>query len=253
MKEDRLDQWIRETVKEESNKISVPNQKETILTACKMEKNRSRFQLKKAAALVAVLCILCTGTALAGGKVVSLIGLSSPDKNVTKYEQTKDLEKKAGIDAVTVKQFKNGFQFTSAGIVDVAGKDENENTVEKYKEVSVEYGKGKQAVSLSLMSAAIHTDSYEKWTQTNYKDILLYSTTDHYKFVPVDYEPTKEELEAEKNGELYLSYGTDEIEEEDYVSVCWEKDGVSYSLHTMNRISESILINMAEELIENGK
>ena len=72
----------------------------------------------------------------------------------------------------------------------------------------------------------------------------------HYRFVPPDYQPTDEEEQMEKNGELVISYGSDEVTDEQFQSVCWEKDSVTYLLSGFDTgLDAQTMFNMAAEII----
>ena len=49
----------------------------------------------------------------------------------------------------------------------------------------------------------------------------------------------------------YISYGSEAKEEEDMAFLCWEKDGVSYSIMDPGaRVSVNALFSAARELLE---
>ena len=74
---------------------------------------------------------------------------------------------------------------------------------------------------------------------------------ERYIFLPPDGQPTKEESELEAEGELFISYGTDEREEKLFKSVAWKKEGLSYLLSTYDEdLDIDELLEMAREVIE---
>ena len=71
-----------------------------------------------------------------------------------------------------------------------------------------------------------------------------------YKFFPPDVTPSDEDLEAQKAGELEISYGSSEIEEMNIQSFFWEEDGIVYEMTSLGaNIDKDGLIQMAKEII----
>ena len=251
MREDRLDHWMKEAVQEEAKKIPVPDRKADIMRACREAGNMRKFEWKKAAGAVAILCVLCTGTALAGGKIASYMTGADPQKAVTSYEKVANLEKKTGIAGKEVKSFENGFQFKEANTSFSKGLDESGNTVTKFDELDFSYERDGKTVYLNL-SPTDKDSEKPSGHETKYQEITLFYQSDNYKFVPVGYEPTEEEKEQMEKGELYISEGADQIETQTYTHVSWTEEHTKYLLSTFDGISEKELIKMAKELIENG-
>ena len=81
--------------------------------------------------------------------------------------------------------------------------------------------------------------------------IVLSYRLDHYRFMPADYKLTDEDARWEQQPGNYISYGSEEKEEEDVAFLCWEKDGVSYSIMDPGaRVSVNALFSAARELLE---
>lgn len=254
MKEDRLDSWMKEVIREEAEKIPVPDQKSDILRACKEADTMKRFSIKKTVGIAAVLCILCAGSVLAGGKVVSLRGGSSPANEITSYKKVADMEEKAGVDGRVMKDFQNGYTFSSANLSKVKGVDKKNNVVMTYNQLQLDYEKEDKTVILYMMPAnKVTKDKTKKANKTTYKNMMLKSSTDNYKFVPEDYKQTKEDKIRVENGDLYISVGTDEIENGVYAYVSWTEEDTHYTLSSMDGEEEDGLIEMAKDMIDNGK
>lgn len=254
MKEDRLDLWMKEVIREEAEKIPVPDRKSDILRACKEADTMRRFSIKKTVGIAAVLCILCAGSVLAGGKVVSLRGGSSPANEITSYEKVADMEEKAGVDGRVMKDFQNGYTFSSANLSKVKGVDKKNNVVMTYNELQLNYKKGNKTIWLSMIPAnKAMKNKTKKENKTTYEDMMLQSSTDHYKFVPENYKQTSEDKIQVENGDLYISVGTDEVENRIYAYVSWTEDDTHYSLSSMDGEEEAGLIEMAKDMIDNGK
>lgn len=73
----------------------------------------------------------------------------------------------------------------------------------------------------------------------------------HYRFVPPDYEPSDEEKKLERRGELTISEGSDEVEDRQFQSVSWQKDGMSYSLYGFDTgLDAQTMLELASGLVE---
>lgn len=252
MKEDRLDQWIKEVMRTEAEKIPVPDMSRDLIRVCREESHMRKWNLKKTVTIVAAICMLCAGTVIAGGKIETYLASSSPANEQTSYEKVKDVEQKAGVDGKTVEKFQNGFGFSSVNTVDTKGLDESGNKVTSYQEVSIRYKKGELVVDLYLYPNKESMEQPEG-KETKYQDISLFSSSDSYKFVPEGYESTMEEKEKIEKGELYLSEGSNQVENETYTHVEWADGSTKYLLATTAGMTEEELIEMAKELIDNGK
>ena len=69
--------------------------------------------------------------------------------------------------------------------------------------------------------------------------------------MPPDYKLTKEDKEAEKNGELVFSYGSDKVEINVVSSVSWNVGDMHYTLMQIDgELSEKELADMALETLK---
>ena len=69
--------------------------------------------------------------------------------------------------------------------------------------------------------------------------------------MPPDYQPTDEEKQQERAGELAISEGSDEVENRQFQSVSWTQDGVEYSLYGFDTgLDSEEMLSMAAELVK---
>ena len=81
-------------------------------------------------------------------------------------------------------------------------------------------------------------------------DIALRYDVYTYKFVPVGYELTEEDLANLERDDYEISEGSDEVEYSQITHVTWEKDGVYYDLlGSDTALSGEEMFAMAKELI----
>ena len=74
---------------------------------------------------------------------------------------------------------------------------------------------------------------------------------DHYKFVPPDYQLSEAEKQWEAIPGNYISYGSEAVKETDVAFLCWEKDGIRYSLMDSGaKVTSQTLFAMAAELMQ---
>ena len=88
-------------------------------------------------------------------------------------------------------------------------------------------------------------------TTTEVYGVSLTYRDAHYRFVPPDYEKSDEEKQQERNGELVISYGSDEVEDKMFQSVLWEQDGVTYLISGCDTgLDAQAMFGMAAEFIQ---
>lgn len=198
-----------------------------------------KFGMKKLAAVAAV-CLLSV-TCYAASQMSSVRASSKMDiDTLEKLEKAVD-----GLDfnVKYAEGFANGLHFAYAGLGETQGMDEEGNPMgESYQMLTVDYADDAgRNVSLTIEGGNHFVDAGQE-NETGYR-------ADTYKFVPTDYEKTAEDLEKEAAGELYISYGTDEVEINEMEYYGWVDDGVYYSLVGFDcGFGEAELARMAAEI-----
>ena len=152
-----------------------------------------------------------------------------------------------------MKSFQNGYTFSGMDVSDTNAKDEEGNTLDNYKEISIKYEKaGETGLSMYAMEA-IHdheTDkrSADKTVGINGAQVKYY--VDTYKWVPADYEVTPEDEANMERGDYFISYGADAVSENQVSYVIWIQDGIRYCIMNVhNASSPEELFQMAKEII----
>ena len=186
-----------------------------------------------------------------------------PMKDSEKFTSLEDLpraEKIAGYHIYLVDRFSNGYAFSDMRVDGGAVFDENYNALQEYYSVSAKYTlPEKEDITVNLYPVLDLDGSHEAPAPSSVSvagDTEVRISRDHYKVVPENYEETAEDLAAEAAGHFCISYGSDEIEEYDFVSAEFVLDGVDYVLLCMKAdgITDETLVQMASEIIsEAGK
>lgn len=197
---------------------------------------------KKIAAAAAAACLI-TGTCYAA---VTLHGVESHTRmEYTSFAQMEKAEEKAGFDGKFVERFENGFTFYLGGTGYTQGMDENGSGVGKeYSALTLTYkNEEDQLLSLTITNGDPSVDAGETFAEG-------YSVL-NCKFVPPDYELTKEDLAKQESGELNIAYGTATVEEETVESYGWVDDGLYYVLSASDcDLGREEMENMAQEIMD---
>ena len=160
----------------------------------------------------------------------------------------------AGV-ALTLPDKIGEYTFSYGSDVDTTAQNDMGET-EKVSEVDATYTKDGAELNLSAhKSYTVFTeDEMENpvpATTAEVNGVTLTYRDAHYRFVPADYEESDEEKQQEKNGELVISYGSDEVEDQMFQSVLWEQDGVTYLISGYDTgLDAQTMFDMAAELVK---
>ena len=217
----------------------------------KAKRTGKRFwKVLAAAALIPVLVITAYATDFLNIKSL----LSGPERfRSESYSQMDRAMDKAGFQIDAKERFENGYAFSEVRVSDTMGLDENDRTVLTYRDINIIYrnGAGNRLIFHAIRYREEVCNIPENAVQVaQVGDIPIYYHKDHYKFVPADYELTaEEELWQEQPGN-FISYGSDQVEEQDVAFLSWDKDGVSYFfMDNGAHETPEALAAMASELI----
>ena len=154
-----------------------------------------------------------------------------------------------GYTPILIDSFANGYTFKDGNIINNNLKDENDNSIEKFKSVSFDYEKDGDTVIFSQDKYNSQVELQGSVAKTvGDTDIYYYSYTN--KFVPADYTLTDADKRAEANGDLVFSYGAAEVKISEVQSATFVKDGTQYQLLQIDgKLSGDELVKMAEELV----
>lgn len=216
------------------------------------ERTVSFMKSKKKIALIAAatVCVLGITAFAASGIITSWNSSSSGIPDYKSLPSAEQCIEDIGYVPVLIDTFENGYKFNNGSLVNNNLKDENGNSVEKFKSVMFRYEKDGDRVVFSQDKFDSAIERYGEIVAT-IDDVDIYYSSYTNKLVPPDYELTEEDKLAEESGELVFSYGSQEVEIHKVQSVNWVKDGVWYDLMQMDgKLSQEQLIEMATEIIE---
>jgi len=156
-------------------------------------------------------------------------------------------------DARFLEEYSNGFTFAGADVEGMEARNEGDPTVYRYQSVESWYERDGAKVYVEVSPLIEGLTDQLRGAPVACGDVTVYALSQDYKVVPLDYEKSPEELEAEAAGTLIFSYDDDlsqpELMEQRYVS--WLEDGMRYSInHIESQVPLDELVSMAQELIE---
>lgn len=264
---DRIsDDSIRKRIKEAAEGINLDEAESEKLFSEILEKTKERRKVmsisrgKKLAIAMAAVLAVGSITAIASGRIASLsIETNLKDAYLNIEDMKTEAGKALGAEPDCIENPGYEFIFDRGFVTYVDMTDDEGVGMGSYPEAIFDYKRGEtEEPSLSLSVSNPPESLREQSAAENskgkiekaYGDIKLYLSEDKFLFLPPDETPTEEEKELERSGELCISYGTAEREEQTFKSVSWEKDSLRYSLSTYDEdMSLEELSDMAQRII----
>lgn len=200
-----------------------------------------KFNMKKMVAAVAAICALSV-TCYAAGQLGGVVSSGTPD--IKTFAELEKAEKKLGFDAKFVETFENGMTFQYGGTGETQGQDEDGNPVgEKYQTMTVSYADEKgNKVSLLIDGGSPYADAGVETTEGYSSDTFL--------FLPNEDALTEEYKAMQDAGEIFISYGTRDVQWNEMENYSWEDDGVYYALVASDcGFGEAAMAAMAAEIM----
>ena len=208
--------------------------------------HRKKFLLT---ALITVLC-LTSATCFALSRIDNYIGHSTFKS--TQYPTAAEVKDILSAEASLVKTFDNGFTFTYYSTGEISGQDENGTVLDTVNQITCLYQNPQKENVILNISPILQGEANEDYDELiPYNDeISLQFSKDHYKFVPPGYTITPEEQKRIDDGQFYISFGSDTVEEKDISFLCWKMNGLNYNLSSEGTaLDQNALIDMAKEII----
>lgn len=228
---------------------TLPEQEETTM--------KHTWKLKRVGALAAAaVLVLSIGVAAANslGFIRSDGQNSSTLADPAAVVETLESGRVEGItsDAKFLETYSNGFTFASGELAGSVARADDDPAVYNYQSVSCRYERNGAAVDVDISPVLPGISDGFDGEAVSCGDVTLYAQERDYLVVPLDYEPTPEELDAQAAGTLVFSYadGLDAPQTVTQRYVSWIQDGMRYSVNAMDGRTElAELTAMAQELI----
>ncbi len=266
----KFESLLQETLEEKSMPVSMSEtRKEQICqavrarsetvgqTGVKKEETVMKPGFKRKVILVAAaMCVFGTVAALAAGKITGYYTGTRVDRpDYKNFADLSAVEEQTGFAMKAVEEFENGFRFRVGYQSEVEARDEEGNVVETFPEVMLRYTDGEQELTVTAQKVR-EEDGFEgKVSAEEYKGMTLLYKEDQYLFVPPSYEPSDEELKAQEAGELYISFGTSEVEHDNIHFMRWDENGTRYLLMSSGEkaLGQEAMTKMAREIIDSAE
>lgn len=201
----------------------------------------------------AVVCCLMIGTvSVAASKAAAYFGKTSGPVEFTTISQKDESEKQVGYHVKTVEKFSNGYELSKMSVDTVNEFDEYDSVTSESKEMGLTYKKaGEDDLHLNTTKiTGVQEESGAYEDSKEIEGILVKYYVDTYKWVPVGYERTKEDIANEQKGNYFISVGADEVSENKISYAEWEQDGILYNIMNVDHATDAeVLFGMAAELI----
>lgn len=171
----------------------------------------------------------------------------------TSYEKTGKAMEVAGFQMDLRETLGDGYVFQKVCVQDTVARDEQWREVLTYRDMDVTYrnpaGSRLELHAYQKLEEIPMTDHDAALVRV-IGDIPVSYYLDHYRNVPADYKLTEADALWEQKPGNFISYGSDKVENTDVSFLCWEKDGICYSIMDMGaEASPDALFAMAKALI----
>lgn len=219
-------------------------------TEKKEEPKMKRFNMKKAV-IATVAAVMVFGTlAVASSGVKFMASHSNVIPDYTKYTDLSTAEDSVGVTTNAPESFSNGYRFNGINIVENTYENEEHNSIDMFRSISIRYKNGSDSLSYDVDPRPMQADYKNRSTDTIEKNgVTYYYNEVRSKWVPGNYQPTDEEKAQMEAGTLNIGFGAAEISYSDSKSITWEKDGNTHELFCMDvDLSKEELLNMALEI-----
>ncbi len=215
---------------------------------------RRKLDIRKIGIAVAACVMLFSITAVAAGKVASIVSWNRIDTRTESFADLSKIEEKAGMSVAAVEAFSNGYTFDHMEVKEMKTQDDDGNDLNKYKGISIEYAKdGMPEIFVNMDPSEVYDES-DGDRATEVKEVngvTLHYNYDEYLGLLVGEKATDEEMQREETDDhFFISSGTDVRETYFVSSVSFEMDGITYMLMGFDLdMTADELFEMAEELI----
>ena len=214
-----------------------------------------KFKIKKALSVMiaaAALLALSVTVFAFSGMIGMVRGYSSSKPEYLSLPDAQTCLKDAGYVPALVEAFDNGFIFQNGSLIRQELVGEGNAVVERYKSFDFTYTRDGETLELVQEKYQSDTGTGLNSTRLELDGTELWYSSSVYKSVPLDYEPTAEELEAQDAGTLSFGFSDINASIEDHTiqTLYWQIDDMHYVLYQMDgTLSVDALAEMAGEIL----
>ena len=214
-----------------------------------------KFKIKKALSVMiaaAALLALSVTVFAFSGMIGMVRGYSSSKPEYLSLPDAQTCLKDAGYVPTLLESFENGFVFQDGSLAHQELVGDGNAVVERYESFDFTYAMGGETVELVQEKYQSDTGTGVNSTRIELDGTDLWYSSSVYKTVPLDYEPTAEELEAQDAGTLSFGFSdiSTSVEEHTVQTLYWQIDDMHYILYQMDgSLTVDDLTGMAEEIL----
>ena len=212
-----------------------------------------KFKTRKTlAVLIAAAALLALSvTAFAFSGVINMVnGYSASKPEYLSLPDAQTCLKDAGYVPTLLESFENGYVFQDGSLVHQELVGDGNTVVERYESFDFTYAMDGETVELVQGKYQSDTGTGVNSTRIELDDTDLWYSSSVYKTVPLDYEPTAEELEAAGTLSFGFSDISTSVEEHTVQTLYWQIDDMHYVLYQMDgSLTVDDLTGMAEEIL----
>lgn len=260
---DELDHVLHVTLGEMGDRVEISERLKArivdgMMRAEKEKVRMSRIKWGKIAVAVTAASLLAGTVCVAGsGAGMFWTGGTSTTTEYKSFDDKASVEKELGYSFDAVESFPNGYQLEGFYLGSQYMESEGGGRSGEFKTLFVDYCKGSAPIislhigKFSDSDAVMDEDAPSPSTMKFMAgDVELSYSCYLYKGVPTDYEITKEEEAAVAAGKLQVGYGASELSVQEYSSLSWIKNGISYDLVGFDvGLGADGLVQMAETIL----
>lgn len=194
------------------------------------ETRMRKWSAKKIIVIAAAVCVFGSITAIAAGKIAGTASHSNWNEAVYGYEKILKMKKDLKLEAKVPEKLTNGYVVDSGMPVHDESVDEDGNVVKTATSLSTVYKKEGMEDLYVEAGTTLWSGETEFGRTFRHNEITIGYNSTHMRLVPPDYKVSAEEQAQIDAGTLALAYGSDQVEDQQMVTVAWIQDGIQYSI-----------------------
>lgn len=252
-----LEERISRTLTQQAESLQVTSADEermrcSVHRRIEEESGMRKWSARKIVIMAAAVCVLGTITAVAAGKVANTSSHGYLTDQFT-YDKLGEMEAKVGFTTRMPEEFDNGYRFDTGLPIERTSTDDSDQVVQQATDLSFTYKKsGMPDVSVYVESTTLYGAPENPDQTFDHNGITVSYQADQYRFVPPDYQVSEEEQAKMDAGELAISYGSDQVEDQVIKNLSWQDGDLHYEIITSDSsLTAEEMAQMAGEIIDN--